>query len=68
MVIWLSFDFLQFSSVKSCPANHLRPEKIGVIKAVSSLFAILYFLPPQIWPDEFICQWAPARAQICLMV
>ena len=54
-----AFDFLQFALVKSlkiftvceiCPVDHLKAEKIGVTRAVSSLFAILCFLPlSQIW-------------------
>ena len=39
---------------KICPADHLKAKKIGVAEAVSSLFAILYFLPlSQIWSYEF---------------
>ena len=40
---------------ENCPTNHLKAEKIGVKEAISSLFAILCFLPlPQIWSYEFL--------------
>ena len=54
-----AFDYLKFASVNSLkiftlceiyPANHLEAKKIGVSKAVSSLFAIFCFLRlAQIW-------------------
>ena len=54
-LLFYQFYFLQFAFVKSlniftiaeiCPSNHLKAEKIGLVRAVSSLFAIFCFLPP----------------------
>ena len=75
-IIWL---YLWFSSICvgeisqnchclwNCPADYLKPEKIGVTKAVSSLFAILCFLPlSQIWSSDFLLSTcSEGRAQIC---
>ena len=50
-IIWLC---LWSSSIcENCLADHLKTKKIGVTKAVSSLFAILCFLPlSQNWSYE----------------
>ena len=51
------------------PSDHLKAEKIGATKVVSSLFAILCFPLSQIWRYEFFFyQQALGRAQICLTV
>ena len=49
-----------------CPADHLKAGKIGVTKAVSSLYAILCFLKFGLM--KFILSSGIGRAQICLTV
>ena len=62
-IIWLflwfsSFCFSEISQIftifKICPADPLKPKKLRIAKAVSSLCTILCFLPlSQIWSYEF---------------
>ena len=52
-----------FTICEICPADHLKAKKIGVAGAVSSLFAILCFLPlSQIWSCDFFYQLGLRRA------
>ena len=46
-------SFKIFTICEICPADHSKAEKMGVTKAVSSLFANLCLLPlSQIWSYE----------------
>ena len=62
VIIWLWFSSVCFGKfpkiLKICGnflTDHLKAEKIGVKEAISSLLAILCFLPlPQIWSYEFL--------------
>ena len=62
VIIWLWFSSVCFGKFpkifkicENCPTDHFKAEKIGVKEAISSLFAILCFLPlSQIWSYEFL--------------